>query len=144
MLMQNYCVQHKTGLIRQFDTVIELVRPVITDLYGAVAAEAIVADSRIQFESILPALPNVGGRANGFTNDLLGTAWLLALYKALKVRERPLNDIVDVSMRLFQAYLARYPAWLIRLIGWFYKPIELALTPAYITTRIGSDPMIVG
>lgn len=118
--MQNYYLDHKVQLMRQFHNVIKKVRPCLATRYGEEMTTWLETASAREFEAILPTIPYVGGRSNMFTRNLLGAAWLVALYKALKARGRSLDEIAEVSNEIYRAYLAQYPRWFWRVTGWLY------------------------
>lgn len=120
MITENYYMKNQGRLMREFDKVIQIVRPFIVRRYGEDMAEWLEEDAARQFLAILPTIPYVGGRTNRFTFNLIGAAWLLALYKSLKLRGRPLDEIIAVSMDLFRAYEDRFPRWMMRAVGWAY------------------------
>lgn len=120
MTITNYYSQNRAALIKQFEGMVRLARPLLTQRYGAALADRLAVEGRREFVMLLPTLPEIGGKTNPLTWNLLGAAWMLALYKAMKSEGITLGEIVDVTLALFQAYLHRYPRWLLRLLGWLY------------------------
>lgn len=84
MTITNYYSQNRAALIKQFAVMVRLARPILTRRYGAALADRLAVESRREFVMLLPMLPEIGGKTNPLTWNLLGAAWMLALYKAMK------------------------------------------------------------
>ena len=64
----DYYTSRKTELMEGFDELREHTRQVVTASYGAELSDAIDADARREFESLIPEIPYVGGDGNHLTD----------------------------------------------------------------------------
>ena len=83
---------------------------------GEGLAQAMAAESRQEFELLIPQLPYVGGK-QPFTQFVLSTGWFLAMYRALQRRGGTVEEAGMLAYRASQAYLASYPTFLGRFFG---------------------------
>jgi hypothetical protein len=122
---RSYYVARQNHLLREFDGVVQRVRPLLNDRYDPQFAEAVAAEARQEYTRLIPQLPYIGGRGNKLTWNLIGTAWFVAFYRAMKAHGRPIEEIGRLLTEMYKVWLDAYPGWLLRLQGWF------TFTPLY-------------
>jgi hypothetical protein len=88
--------------------------------YGEADTPAILAEAETEFDALIPHIPYIGGAANSFTDTLVQMTTLLALYRALQRRGRPVAEIGELVHLLGQRTVGRFPGGVRRLIGRFY------------------------
>ena len=113
---EDYYLAQKAKLLKEFDRTIQRVQGVFVANYGEELAQAMAAESRQEFELLIPQLPYIGGR-QPFTQFVLSTGWFLAMYRALQRRGGTVEEAGQLAYRASQAYLASYPAFLERFFG---------------------------
>lgn len=88
--------------------------------YTAEEVAAVTAAAEVEFDALIPAIPYVGGRANSFTDLLIQATSLLALYRVLKLRGRPVAEIGAIVHAMAEAWVNQHPGWVRRLMGHLY------------------------
>jgi 2-dehydropantoate 2-reductase len=106
-------------LLHKFDSHARRLRPVLTAGLGPAQADAVMAETRRDFDDLIPAIPFIGGRSNPLTWNLESSAMFLALYRVLKRRGLGLDDIGQIAYLGIEAWLRGYPPLLLRLVGWW-------------------------
>jgi len=103
--------------MRQFERRLVLVRQSLSRNEDHAFVEEIIGTARGAFERIIPAIPYIGGRDNLFTTVLITNAWIIALYQAMRSRERSIDEIVRLSCDTADRYLREKPALLLHAFG---------------------------
>lgn len=116
----NYYLAQKGKLLKEYNKMMELARPYLTERYGAEMADTAVAESILEFEQLIPEIPYIGGKANSMTDTLVQMATLLALYRVLKRHGKPVAEIGELAHRMAQAWVDQYPLFVRRLVGRYY------------------------
>jgi ubiquinone/menaquinone biosynthesis C-methylase UbiE len=115
----SYYVARQERLLRQFDNVARRVRPILEAHYEQAFVEIVTADARLEYARLIPQLPYIGGRGNRHTWNLVGSAWFLALYRAMRAHGRAIDEIGQLFTDMYSAWFDTYPSWLLRLQGWY-------------------------
>jgi hypothetical protein len=97
----------------------EVGRPLIREELGEKSTDQALKDSDAHFQNLLPDIPYIGGRDNPLTDTIIQMTSMLALYRALK-GHLPVNLIGELTCRMAQAWIDRYPRVLRHLIGRYY------------------------
>ena len=114
----SYYVAREPSMLRQFDSAVATVKPLLVQRFGDPFVSEVAVDARSEFQRLLPQLPYIGGRKNFLTFNLVSTAWFLALYRALQKRGIGLDEAGPLVLDVYQVLQDSYPAWLLRLRGW--------------------------
>jgi hypothetical protein len=112
----NYYVARKTQLLRTFDQFAMAAKEVLASHYGESDAQEIVRRMRREYELVIPQLPYIGGKKNRLTENLIGTATSLALFKELRGRGETTEHIGRVHDRITESYLSSLPQWRLRVM----------------------------
>ncbi len=89
---------------------------VLTAPFGKERAAGLMRDVRANCASLIPSVPDIGGRESMFTEWLMYGAYYLAFYRTLK----PLGHSIDeIGRFIYETYevMADYPKWFLRVIG---------------------------
>lgn len=113
----DYYVSRKRWLMWGFDWAARRIRHVGVRRYGAETSDAITAEARADYEALIPQLPYIGGRRNPHTRLIIAAAMFLALYKVLKRRGRPVEEIGELVHEAVQAFFDTLPRFLLRSYG---------------------------
>jgi ubiquinone/menaquinone biosynthesis C-methylase UbiE len=122
---RSYYVARQDHLLREFNGVVRRVQPVLMTRYDSQFAEMVAAEARQEYTRLIPQLPYIGGRGNKLTWNLIGTAWFVAFYRAMKAHGRSTEEIGRLLTEMYKVWFDAYPGWLLRLQGWF------TFTPLY-------------
>lgn len=114
--LDGYYVARRTRLLRDFDRAARRVRPLVASRYGATSSKELLTEVRQELNGLIPAIPYLGGK-QPFTQFVISSAWLLAIYRVLLRREEPMSAIGKLIFDLSDAFLRAYPAYLRRLFG---------------------------
>ncbi len=115
-----YRTDNEKRLRKQHKKMMAVGKELFVERYGRTITNDIIEQSHIEFERLLPEIPYIGGKDNPMTDTLEQMATLLALYRVLRGRERPLEEIGELMYRMGEAWVEQYPKFLRQLIGRFY------------------------
>ncbi len=118
-LFGSYYVARQDSLLREYDGAVQRIRPFLVRRYGKSFVNSVEPVSRAEFQRLMPQLPYIGGRRNPLTFNLVSTAWFLALYRAIRDQGKEINELGPLLLDIYQAWIDTYPAWLLRLRGWW-------------------------
>lgn len=116
----DYYLARAPALLKAHDRLCANGTALLADRYGAAAAPAILAEARDEFTRLIPAIPYIGGRENPLTDTLEQMTSLLALYRVLTRRGRPVAEIGALVQAMAQHHIEHTPALLRRLAGKLY------------------------
>lgn len=117
--MQNYYVAQKNRLLKNHDKLIKLGMDTFNERYGG-CGEQIAAEARREFEQLIPQIPYIGGKQNRLTDTLEQMTSLLALYRVLKARGVPVEEIGALVQQMVTAHIESFPSLARQMIGRFY------------------------
>jgi hypothetical protein len=117
---QQYRIENEKRLLKQHGKMMAIGEKLLVGRYGRLAANDIMAQTVTAFEQLLPEIPYIGGKVNPMTDTLEQKATLLALYRVLKGRGRPVEEIGELLYRMGEAWVEQYPKFVRQLIGRFY------------------------
>jgi hypothetical protein len=107
----------KLFLLGVYDWAARKIRKVLIAHYGNEVASTIAREARQEFKSLIPELPDIGGLRNSRTQLIVSAALFLALYKALKARGKPVEEIGALVYEMVEAAYSSYPRFLLRMYG---------------------------
>ena len=107
--IEKYRVENEKRLLKQHQKMMTLGEPLLIERYGRSAAAEITTQSLVKFKQLLPEIPYIGGKANNMTETLEQMGTILAIYRTLKERSRPVEEIGELIYRMGQAWVEQYP-----------------------------------
>ena len=81
-----YSASRRSEILALFDLHAQAWRPLLVDRYGESLADAVIREAGVQQQSLIPAIPYIGGDENPMTRHLIRSTTSLVLYKAMKAR----------------------------------------------------------
>jgi len=84
----DYYTSKSRRLLKQMDQFLSLLKKHLVEKYGEEKAASIRQETLTEYEKIIPALPDIGGKGNLLIQNLIQSASALALYRVLKSRPR--------------------------------------------------------
>ena len=90
---REYYLSHKSEILMQFDTHAKAWRPFLVSRYGDEFADAVLRETRQQYEVLIPTIPYIGGDENPMTRDLVRSTTSLVLYKVMKARGKTAEEV---------------------------------------------------
>ena len=132
-----YYTSQKRKLLRDFDKNMQKYgRKVLASSYGTDTADAVLLEARREYEALIPLLPYIGGKTNPRTTNLLQSAWLLALYKALKKHGKTAEEAGKRAYEGVEAQALSYPKFLLNLSGrWTLRKSSMKRKAAFSQSR---------
>ncbi|NCF67683.1 MAG: methyltransferase domain-containing protein [Chloroflexi bacterium] len=118
-LGSSYYILRQDYLLREYDGAMRRVRPMLIQKYGNPFVKELEPAARGEFRLLIPQLPYIGGKKNPLTFNLVSTAWFLALYRALQEQGKDGDELGLLVLDLYQAWMDSFPAWYLRLRGWW-------------------------
>jgi hypothetical protein len=110
---------------RAFEFFLRGARPLLADRYGGAFAADVLAAARVEYERVLPEVPDIGGAGNVFQPVMTVNGWIVALHRAMQARGKGAEDAIRICQHVFDGWLRKLPGFLLRAIGW-----ALLSTPA--------------
>jgi hypothetical protein len=104
-------------LLRQFDRGVATLQELLEAHFGDWGFDAVVAETRTEYEAVIDRLPWIGGSANPRSFSLYGSALWLALWRVLEPRGLTLDEARDLFSEMFRTYWSRYPRVFRHLYG---------------------------
>ena len=89
----NYYTAQAHKLLKDFDKMAKRYRKVLASHLRGEAPDEIIREARQEFQRLIPEIPYIGGKKNGFTQEMIGCTMLLALYRVLKTRGKRVEEI---------------------------------------------------
>ena len=111
----NYYMKHRRRFLLEFDLVARSGRSVLEKHFGDDVGILIV-DLRREFENLIPQLPYIGGK-QPFTEFIVFTAMLLAMYRVNKAHGKTAEHTGEMMFEIGRAFLRSYPVILVYLFG---------------------------
>jgi hypothetical protein len=112
----NYYTSHKTRFLKEFDLVAKSARSVLDAYFVGENVNGLLADTRREFESLIPQLPYIGGK-QPFTEFIVFTGMLLAIYRINKAHGKTTEQTGELVYEIGRAFLKSFPAFLLRFFG---------------------------
>lgn len=122
-IAENYYTAHEAQLLKDLDKQLPHFKHVLNTEFAPDEVTRIIQQTREEFRRLLPRLPDIGGRQNPLTENLLASAWFLALAQPLRQRNWSDDQIGDLIYRIAEVWVASSPRWVAWLQG------KLARTP---------------
>jgi hypothetical protein len=110
----NYYVKRRKRLLWEFDFVAKSARSVVGKHFTE-NADALLAETRREFERLIPQLPYVGGK-QPFTEFVVFTGMLLALYRVAKAHGKTAEQTGELVFEIGRAIMQPPMVYLLRLI----------------------------
>jgi len=93
----NYYVNAKPDLMRDFGEVEEYLKGVLWQYFDQPKTECLLEETRFEFEQLLSQLPYIGGESNVFTAALVRAAWCMPLFQSLEREGLPYREIAKIG-----------------------------------------------
>jgi hypothetical protein len=90
---KEYYIKRKPELLERFDADVKYWSPLVLKQYGEIQAYKILKEARQEFENLIPQIPYIGGDENPFTKNLVDSVRYLALYKAMKIYDKTVEEV---------------------------------------------------
>ena len=120
----NYAPQ-KSRLLKDFDRMAARVKRVLISRYGEEETQALIMESRREYEALIPQIPFIGERSHMLIFLLPTTRWL-AVYRALQKRGATVEDGGRLIYEMMEAEAKAIPGPARRLMGWlWFSPLFL-------------------
>jgi len=99
----------KPRRLKDFEEMCRLTREADKAYFDDATLDSVINETREAFESLIPQIPYIGGRKNRFSNILPKSAMSLALYKVLKARGVPMEEIGRLNYEIAERYSKHVP-----------------------------------
>ncbi len=119
MTDQNFYLKNKNKFMHNFNFLASRMKPVIVQKYKKDLADELLAQSRTEFERLLPGLPDVGGR-QPFLQFTLATGMFLAVYRVTTRHHISLEETGQVLYDGCRQLLRTIPSFIAGFLGHSY------------------------
>ena len=90
----DYYLSRKSEIMeRYYDAHARVWEPLMVKSYGHNFTEAVLRETRQQFEQFIPSIPYIGGDENTYTHQILRSISALILYKVMKARGKTAQEV---------------------------------------------------
>jgi hypothetical protein len=115
--MENYYTAHSSRLMVYFNWVMKRLQSSFADEFGATLTNEIIRNSSLEFEKILPEIPNIGGRENLFTPILIASGGMLAISRVLHAYSKSAEEMFIIFYTAIDKIYNLLPKIFMRLFG---------------------------
>jgi hypothetical protein len=115
-----YYVRNQDKLFEEHRKMAAAGREIIVARYGKAFADTLLSESLAEFETLIPALPYIGGKQNPLTDNLISSAGALALYRVMQRHGKTVEETGELLYRMMEAWIMRYPRLMRRLMGRYF------------------------
>lgn len=106
---ERYHLTRKADILAMFDDYARAWRPLLGGHHGEGLAAAVVEEARRRQETLIPAIPYIGGDENPMTRHLIRSTASLVLYQAMKAHGRTAEETGRVLYQAIEARVRRLP-----------------------------------
>jgi hypothetical protein len=99
---KEYWQANKKDLIKDFDAIMDPARVFIQEKLSPEETNAVIKESTVNYETILPQVPYIGGDDNQLTEVLYMSAAGLALFQAMKAHGQDVDETGRVMYRVME------------------------------------------
>jgi len=104
-----YYLSHKPEILMQFNTHAKAWRPFLASGYGDGFANAVLRETRQQYEALIPEIPYIGGDENLMTRHLGRSTTSLVLYKVMKAWGKTAEEIGKIVYDAVEVSVSQLP-----------------------------------
>jgi hypothetical protein len=116
--IKNY-IKRKPRLLKGFEKSIARTKFLIISHYGEEQANAIMDESRQEYENLIPQIPYIGDKNPGLI-FLLPTTRLLAIYRVLQKKGHTVESAGQLINEMTKVELKALPGFIRRIIGYLW------------------------
>ena len=107
---KSYYVKKKRTLLRQFDAVTTIVKEILIAKFGEEKFKEFTTESRNDFESLLPQIPNVGGKdSRRGTETFINVTIVLAMLRNFEKQGLDFYEIGKLAYDIFEVFYKVMP-----------------------------------
>lgn len=106
---ENYYLEKKDEILKEFDEILSFVQKVCTDKYDQALAKTLIEETHVKLEDLLVELPYIGGQANDLTSNLTQSAGALAFYRTMLDHDKTLEETGEVLYRALESLVSATP-----------------------------------
>ena len=106
---ERYYLTRKADILALFDDYARAWRPLLGSRHGEGLAAAVVEEAHRRHETLIPAIPYIGGDENPMTRHLIRSTASLVLYQTMKAHGRTAEETGLVLYQAIRARVRRLP-----------------------------------
>jgi hypothetical protein len=118
--MQDYYFKRKAALMQQHNKMMQYGANVMQAKYESDFINRVIAQTRTEFERLIPEIPYLGGKDNPLTDIIEQMTTLLAFYNVMKRHSITVEVIGEIVYQMANATVEDYPRWIRSLLGRLY------------------------
>lgn len=117
-----YYVHHSTRLLLQISIFNRPLHAILQKEFSRSVALHVKQAIKREFISLLPLIPYIGGSSNPLTKNLIGAAWMLAVYRVMKPMGKSPGEVGKIVYEAITKLFSIVPKGLLRrLAAWRYN-----------------------
>ena len=106
---KNFYIKKKRTFMRLFDAALTIVKDIFIDNFGEPKFKELSAQTRDEFESLLPQIPYIGGNENSFSDTLVTAAILIPLFRFFEKQALKFDEIGELVYTMYEAFYKVMP-----------------------------------
>lgn len=118
MTETDYYVQQKKKLLKNFDRAFGRIQKLLAKTCGDDFAAAVTAETRREYERLIPALPYIGGSKNFYTPIIIVNGWIIALFRVMRARGKTAEETVKICVDVLDEMFRSRLRFLFPLMRW--------------------------
>jgi hypothetical protein len=104
-----YYVSQRTKLLKGFDKVAKRLQKDLINCYEEDFATVVIAETREQFDQIIPEIPYIGGKKNQFTPVMIINGWIISFFRVMKKYGKTTEEVISICCKVADNYMSSLP-----------------------------------
>ncbi len=95
--------------MRTFRAATTILKELFVEKFGEEKYNQLISNARKEFEALIPQIPYIGGKEKKLTNELVNSALLIPILRALEREGLDFNEIGELVYRMFELFYEFIP-----------------------------------
>jgi len=132
-------VATRKKLIKKYHAMAPRIERRLARRYGVTVARDVAEQARLEFETLIPQVPDIPGILNIFREVIEINAVVVAFYKALRSSNKTLDEAAELFYEMISDIHRAIPKPLRWLIGWFISSSVFLKIAQYSSEQAGKS-----
>lgn len=138
--MRDEAVAKQTKMIKKYNAMSPRIETTLAKRYGSALARDIAEKSHLEFEEIVPQMPDIPGHLNIFREIIEINAIVIAFYKALRSSGKTVDEAAEIFYEMVSDLHQAIPKPIRWFMGWFITSPVFLKVAQYSSKQSGRSP----
>jgi hypothetical protein len=117
---ENYYVRLKDTLMKKYDKSFRMQQKILKNYFDEPRANRWLLEARHRYELLIPHIPYIGGKDNGYTKNLIYSSGIMPLVEILRDEKVPTRKIGLIIFEMAAGFYNAIPAPIRWYLRWSY------------------------